>query len=176
MTAFAQVLLFLSSYAPLFAVFALLDSFGRGWPSVACAVTAVVGCLMPLVVLPLVKKKVTPLPLRVVTSQLRDGDALAYVATYLVPFAAIGATTPRERLALGLFFLMLAVIYVRSELFYINPLLALAGLRLFQVTTPKGASVVLITRRRFLASGTEVSARRLGDYAYWEARRDQHQQ
>jgi hypothetical protein len=169
MTAFAQLLLFLSSYAPLFAVFALLDTFGKGWPSIVCVVAAVLGGLIPFVVLPLVKRRVFPLPLHVATSQIRDGDAIAYIATYLVPFAAIAATSTREKLALGLFFAMIAAIYVRSELFYINPLLALRGYRLFQVVTPKGTSAVLITRRRFLASESDLSARRLGSYVYWEA-------
>jgi len=36
MTILAQGLLFLSSYAPLFGVFALLDTFGKGIPTVIC--------------------------------------------------------------------------------------------------------------------------------------------
>ncbi len=87
-----------------------------------------------------------------------------------MPFAAITATTARERGALGLFVFLIAVLYVRSELFYINPLLALVGYRLFQVATPAGTSVVLLTRRRFLRSGIDLKARRLSDYVYWEDR------
>jgi hypothetical protein len=104
------------------------------------------------------------------SSQVRDGDVLAYIATYLVPFAAVTATTARERGALGLFVVLIAVLYVRSELFYINPLLALVGYRMFQVTTPAGASVVLLTRRRFLRSDIDLQARRLSHYVYWEER------
>jgi hypothetical protein len=169
-TLLSQFLLFLSSFLPLFVVFALLDSFGRGWPTIVCAVLAVVGALIPLVVLPTVAWRVKDIPLHIATTQVRDGDALAYIATYLVPFAAFALSTERERIALLIFFFMIAVIYIRSELFYVNPLLALAGYRLFQVATPNGASVVLITPRRFIASGTEVPVRRLGNYIFWEAR------
>jgi hypothetical protein len=168
MTVLAQFGFFISSYAPLFGVFALLDTFGRGLPTVVCIVIAIVGVFLPLVLL-LAARKLAPQPLRVDSAQVRDGDALAYIATYLVPFAAIAASTARERGALGLFVLLVAILYIRSELFYINPMLALVGYRLFQVVTPAGASVVLLSRRRFLRSGIDVSARRLSDHVYCEA-------
>lgn len=167
MTFLAQLALFLSSYAPLFAVFALLDSFGSGWPTRAFIGLAILGPVLAVVVF-LAANRLAPQTLSVRSAQARDGDALAYIATYLVPFAAITATTPRERAALGLFLLLIAVLYVRSELFYVNPLLALVGFRLFQVVTPGGASVVLLSRRRFLPPDVTLNARRLSDYVYWE--------
>ena len=167
MTVLAQFALFLSSYAPLFGVFALLDSFGSGWPTTACIVLAILGPVLVTVVF-LSAKRLAPQALRVESAQARDGDALAYIATYLVPFAAITATTLRERVALGLFIVLIAVLYVRSQLFYVNPLLALVGYRLFQVSTPGAASVVLLSSRPFLPSGVTINTRRLSDYVYWE--------
>ena len=169
MTAVAQLLLFLSSFSPLFGVFALLDSFGKGWPSILCLALSIAGAVLLPVVLPIVAWRVKDLPLHVDTVQVRDGDALAYIATYLVPFAAFALSTNRERVALLIFFMMIALIYVRSGLFYVNPLLALAGYRLFQISTTGGASVVLITPRRFVPSAVNVPARRLGEYVWWEA-------
>jgi uncharacterized membrane protein len=169
-TAPAQLLLFLSSFAPLFGVFALLDSFGRGWPSILCLALSIAGVVILPIVLPIVARRVKDIPLHVDTVQVRDGDALAYIATYLVPFAAFALSTTRERVALLIFFVMIALIYIRSALFYVNPLLALAGYRLYQISSPKGASVVLITPRRFIGSATDVPARRLSDYVWWEAR------
>jgi hypothetical protein len=168
MTAIAQLALFLSSYAPLFGVFALLESFGSGWPTPVCAGVAIAGPFVLAGVLLVVKQVVAAQDLTVTTAQSRDGDALAYVATYLVPFAAIAVTTPREQGALGLFVVLIAVIYIRAGLFYVNPLLAIAGYRLFQVVTPDNATVVLLARRRYLPSGVLLEARRLSDYVYWE--------
>ena len=168
MTVLAQFGLFLSSYAPLFGVFSLLDSFGRGTPTTVCLALTAVGVLLPFLVLG-ATRPVASQKLEVADSAVRDGDALAYIATYLVPFAAITATTARERGALGLFVFVIAVIYIRSGLFYINPLLALAGYRLFQVTTTGGASAVLLSHQRaFLPPDTDLQARRLSDYVYWE--------
>lgn len=167
-TVLAQFVMFLSSYAPLFGVFALLQSFGSGWTPV-CIAVAIAGPVLLAGVLGLVLRNVAPQALGVSTSATRDGDAVAYVATYLVPFAAIAATTLREQVALGFFVILIAVLYVRAGLFYVNPLLAVFGYRLFQVVTPGNATVVLIARRSFLPSGGAVQARRLSDYVYWEA-------
>jgi hypothetical protein len=48
MTDLSQILMFWSSYAPLFAVFAILDSFGKGVPSLICAIAAGLGLVMPV--------------------------------------------------------------------------------------------------------------------------------
>ena len=169
MTGLAQLGLFVSSYAPLFAVFALLGTFGKGWPTVACVVLAALGTATSAGVL-VGAKKLAVQTLRVGGARARDGDTLAYIATYLVPFAATSATTARERAAIVVFFVLMAVLYVRSELFYVNPLFALAGYRLFEVDSPNGGSLVLLSPRRFLGPETSVTARRLSDYVYWEAR------
>jgi hypothetical protein len=169
MTVVARLALFLSSYAPLFGVFALLQSFGGGSTPVWIAI-AFAGPIVLAVVMLYVNHEIEGQDLTVATAQSRDGDALAYVATYLVPFAAITATTPREQAALALFVVLIAVIYVRSSLFYVNPLLAIVGYRLFQIVTPHNATVVLITTRTFVPSNTLLSARPLSDNVYWEKR------
>jgi hypothetical protein len=168
MTILARLALFLSSYAPLFGVFALLGSFGTGWPVEACIGIALAGPALLAAVLLGAAKGIASQEMAVETVQSRDGDALAYVATYLVPFAAINATTAREQGALALFLVLIAVLYVRADLFYINPLLAVFGYRLYQIVTPTDASVVLITKRPFQRSHTNLPARRLGEYVYWE--------
>ena len=167
MTVPARLGLFLSSYAPLFAVFGLLDSFGPGWPARVCFIIAAAGLALPWIVLARARRLASQ-TLQVASSQIRDGDALAYIATYLVPFAAITATTARERGALGLFIFLIAVIYIRSELFYINPLLALVGYRLFQISTAADTSAVLLSRQSFLRPEATVNVWRLSDYVYWE--------
>lgn len=171
MTALSQFALFLSSYAPLFLVFALLGTFGNSWAIVINILIAAVGVIILSGVFYYTKLKLTDQKLEIATTQIRDGDVLAYVATYIVPFAAMNAANARDRWAILLFVVLIAVLYVRSQLFYVNPLLALVGYRLFQVTTEHDASVVLISRQNFIRSHTTISARRLSDYVYWEVKK-----
>ena len=171
MTTFSQFALFLSSYTPLFFVFALLGTFGDGWAIVVNILVAVAGVIILSSVFYYAKLKLKDQKLEVATTQVRDGDVLAYVATYIVPFAAMNATNARDRWAIVLFVALIALLYVRSQLFYVNPLLALAGYRLFQVATEHDVSVVLISRQHFIRSHTTISARRLSDYVYWEVKK-----
>jgi hypothetical protein len=92
MTASSQSLLFLSSYSPLLAVFALLDTFGRGVPSIVCTVAAAVGVLA-LPVLMTVSTRQAPTTLQVARAVPRDADVSAYIASYLVPVASTAATS-----------------------------------------------------------------------------------
>jgi hypothetical protein len=167
MTSFAQAILFLSSYSPLLAVFALLDTFGRGVPSGVCGAFALLGAAALPVLLRL-GSGTAPQTLQVAKATPRDADTLAYIASYLVPFATVQATSGRERIAVGLFIAMIAVLYVRAELFYVNPLLALFGIRIFAVETLAGTPLVLLCRRRFVQSSSALSAVRISDYVWRE--------
>lgn len=165
----SQAVLFLSSYSPLLLVFALLNTFGNGAPSVVCAVLAAVGA-MGLPVMIRLNASTASHPVNVATATPRDGDVLAYVASYLVPFASINADSTRERIAVGVFIGLIAVLYVRTEMFYVNPLLALVGVRVFAVQTPGGTPVVMLCRRRFIPPDSVIDARRLSDYVWMEKR------
>lgn len=167
MTSLAQAMLFLSSYSPLLAVFALLDTFGKGTPSIVCTALAVAGAaLLPLLIV--LNRSTATQQLRVATATPRDADVLAYVASYLVPFASVDAHSTRERVAIGVFVGLIAVLYVRTEMFYVNPLLAFAGFRVFAVQTPAGTPVVLLCRRRFIQPSSDLDAIRISDYVWME--------
>jgi hypothetical protein len=169
MTPFAQALFFLSSYCPLFAVFALLGTFGSGVPTIICVCLAALGALL-LPMLLLVNRHTAPQTLNIERASPRDADVLAYIASYLVPFASGGAHTARERAAILIFIVLIGVLYVRTEMFYINPLLALAGYRVYAVETPGGTPVALLGRRRFVPSHSVINAVRISDYVWREQR------
>jgi hypothetical protein len=167
MTSFAKLLLFLSSYSPLLLVFALLDSFGRGRPSIVCACMAgLFAAFLPLLLW--ANRETAASGLQLTSAESKDSDVLAYVATYLVPFAGSAVATVHQKAALAVFLILIAVLYVRTDLFYVNPLLALAGIRVYGCQTPAGTPVILLCKRRFIAPGSSMQARRIGDYIWWE--------
>jgi len=167
MTPLIQALLFLSSYSPLFGVFALLDTFGRGMPSAVCLGLACLG-IVAAPLLFVIDRRTTARSVTVTSASPRDADVLAYVASYLVPFADFDADSLRQRLAVILFVSLIAVLYVRLHLFYVNPLLALAGYRTYEVTTAAGTPIILLTRRSFVAAASTVQAIRLSSYVWRE--------
>ncbi len=58
--------------------------------------------------------RLAPSVVRIETAEARDADVLAYLATYLVPFAAVTANSARQRAALAIFVVMIAVLYILS--------------------------------------------------------------
>jgi len=149
LTPAARLVLFVSAYAPLLALFAILDSFGPGWPSVLCAAVAVLGVVGLWGVWTLVGRSAGDWQV-LESSRNRDSDMMAFFVTYVVPFAAAQDASGRTRIALGVFAVVVAALYVRSSIFYVHPLLLLAGYHVFEATTQAGIPVILITRRRYL--------------------------
>lgn len=163
----AQAVLFASSYVPLFLIFALLDSWGRGIPSVAAVVLAFVS-LIGLAFFFGEARRLATGTVRITRARHRDGDAIGYVVTYLVPFVGFQNPAPRLQIALLLLIVVIGALYLRSHLFYVNPLLSLAGYRLYEGETESGRSFILISRRRYIPPDSDISVASLSDYVFLE--------
>ena len=168
--AWTKGVLFVSSFSPLLVVFALLDSFGKGAATVVCWILAVLGPVLLYVVLR-VARRLDGVPLVAASNRRRDADVLAYVATYLIPFFAVNAVTLRSRLAVAVFIAVIALFYIRGEMYFLNPLLGAVGYRVFEVRTGDGSAVILITKRRHIADHACLRPVPLADYIYWEPSR-----
>jgi len=114
-------------------------------------------------------------PLTLTVVQQRDGDVMGYVITYLVPFvntnyrAADGSFDSLGLLAMSLLFLVILTVYVNANLIFINPVLALVGLRIYEVELAASAEKkALLTRRTVVPLHREISVVPIGPYFVWE--------
>jgi hypothetical protein len=165
-TTAAQTVLFLSSFSPLFFMFGLLDTFKADVADWICIGLAVLS-LLGLGVFLRVVANVDVQSVNVGKAKPRDADAIGYVVVYLVPFLALATDSWQARASLVLFVAVVGALYVRSHIFYVNPVMSLVGYRLFEIEAGNGF-VILITRRSFVEPGVSVQARRLSDYVYIE--------
>ena len=170
LTVTARLVLFVSSYAPLLALFAILDSFGPGWPSVLCAAIAALSVLALWVVWTLVGRSAGNW-LVLVASRNRDSDVMAFFVTYVVPFAAAQDANARTRIALSVFAVVIAALYVRSAIFYVHPLLLLCGYHVFEATTEAGIPITLVTRQRYLRQRDTVWTTLIAPAVFLEKKR-----
>ena len=170
LTVTARLVLFVSAYAPLLALFAILDSFGPGWPSMVCAAAAILGVLALWVVWALLRRSAGDW-LALESSRNRDADVMAFFVTYVVPFAAAQDAGRRTRIALVVFAVVIAALYVRSAIFYVHPLLLLAGYHVFEATTRAGIPVILITRARYLRQRDTIWTTLVAPGVYLEKKR-----
>jgi hypothetical protein len=60
----------------------------------------------------------------------------------------------QQGLGLAIFFVVLGILDIRLNLIYVNPVLALAGYRLYEVTSDKGGTHSLIAKQRIVLGDT----------------------
>jgi hypothetical protein len=147
-------LLFLSSYAPLFAVL-LVRTWDHDWLRYAFAALIVIPVGAMLVVLG-AAYKLSPDVLERVTVRDRTIDGAAYFATYVISFVPSPDPGGRDIAALVILVIVLGSIYVNSGLIHLNPTLSLLGWHVYDIRgVPMGGvkreSRVIIARHRIEA-------------------------
>lgn len=166
MSVASRLVLFVSSYAPLLLLFATLHSFGRGWATYLCFAAALVSVLL-LVALWLFAQVLATDNATFGETRSRDSDVMAYVVSYVVPFAAATNTDASTRWSLVLFAAIIAALYVRSAVFYVHPLLLLAGIHVYEATRNEVPAIVL-TRQRNLRQACTLRVVSLAPNVYLE--------
>jgi prepilin signal peptidase PulO-like enzyme (type II secretory pathway) len=164
-----RVALVLSSYSPLFAILAYKSRHDdEVWQTLA--VIALVSLVALAIVMASKLNEKGP-ELKVDRSRPKDGDVLAYTATYLVPFLAVDLTQTEGVVIFASFLIVLGIVYVNSDMLFVNPALNLCGYHSFWVTDEHGHEFSLITRRKELDRGTIILPAKVGTYVRLEVKK-----
>jgi hypothetical protein len=111
----ARLALFFSSYTPLAVIFIILY-VGRSWPVViVAALSAIIGLCGLIWIMRRAAADVAPVSAVVVDYRQRGEEVLGYVAAYLIPFVGFSLTDIRQGVALLVFLLVLAYLYVTTD-------------------------------------------------------------
>jgi hypothetical protein len=165
-----RIALFSSSYAPLFALLAYRSRASTSTWLTLGAIASV--SVLALVTVMMSKRGERGPRLTVARSRPKDGDVLAYTATYLVPFLGLDLTKSDDVVVLSGFLCVLGIVYVNSDMLFVNPLLSLARYHSFWVTDQDGHEYSLITRRTHLDPDQVIHPAQVGRYVRLEVRRD----
>ncbi|WP_449468216.1 anti-phage protein KwaA [Stenotrophomonas humi] len=97
-------------------------------------------------------------------------EHLTFLATYVVPLISFDFGSLRQVIVLGLLLVVMGVIYIKTDLFYANPSLALLGFHIYRANggfkSGERVGIVLISRER-LVEGRKVSYIKLDDRIYY---------
>ncbi len=148
-----RVLLFLSSYFPLALIFFLLLVEKHRELAISILLIGILGLSGMTLYLRAVSR-LAPMAIHVAGVQRRDGDAMSYIVSYLIPFLAIPFSRWQEAAALTMFIVVLGILYVNSNMIHINPMLNLFGYHLYEITLPDGGIHSLIARHRVVRNAT----------------------
>ncbi|HEX3880494.1 MAG TPA: hypothetical protein VHW24_26110 [Bryobacteraceae bacterium] len=156
-----RLLLFLSSYFPLAAIVTIL--FYDKHPRLAIGAITVSGLgLLGMLLYLHSARKLAPIQLTITRARRMDMEAMSYMVTYVIPFMAVPSDSSEKQAALLLFFVVLAVLYINSNMIHINPMLNVFRYHLYEVTTADGSDQILITRTR-VRTGARLQVARLDD-------------
>lgn len=163
-----RLLLFLSSYFPLAVIFSVqlyLQQHQR-W-ALVCLLAGLAG-LVGLASFIRVSTRINPENITIASVSRRDGEAMSYIVTYLLPFIALPSGDLASGISLGIFLIVLAILYVNSDMLHINPMLNLAGWHIYEVTLEKGEIFTLIAKVR-VRKDMDLKVTQMGDWIYLEA-------
>jgi hypothetical protein len=142
--------LFVSSYAPLAVILAVQRSKGIWPPSDRPGfwVFMAIGVIGLVDAYRLPRGSLRKGHVRVTLSDLTDqgGQVAAYIATYLLPFIGYEVAGWRDVLAVSIYFVILLVVFVRSDLALVNPALYLTGWRVVSAKHGKRRILMLVPR------------------------------
>ncbi len=97
-------------------------------------------------------------------------EHLTFLATYVVPLISFDFGSCRQMIVLALLLVVMGVIYIKTDLFYANPSLALLGFHIYRASghfrNGEREGITLICRER-LADNQRVSYIRLDDRIYY---------
>jgi hypothetical protein len=165
-----RVALFLSSFSPLFALMAFVNRCTplAVWLLLGACGVGIVGLLAVMLVLrseagiDIVVKRAIPM----------DGEVLSYIAAYLIPFLGIDLTKTNDVVLFCGFLVVLCIVYINSNMLFVNPLLSLAGFHTFEITDPRENVYTVLTRQRDFPIGGTISPaqvdRHLRVDAHWQ--------
>lgn len=97
-------------------------------------------------------------------------EHLTFLATYVVPLIGFDFKNGQYMFVFGLLLIVMGLIYIKTDLFYQNPSLALLGFHIFQADgsfkNGDRTEIILISRGR-IAAGQKVSYIKLDDRIYY---------
>ena len=153
-----------SAYVPLYVV--TLVYFESKPVRIIMGIVTMVGCVSLVSLLWAVSQRIAPRTVVPMTVRDLGNEVASYVATYLLPFVTLNEPDIKNIIAFFIALAAMSVVYIRSDMIGVNPLLYLLGYRVYAVTgirtTSEGHEAgALILSRKQLIPGCEISVSRL---------------
>jgi len=158
-------LLFLSSYIPLYLIL-LLFAWKSNWTIFYILVSLIT---ITVIVLLIVLKALNSLQktfIKVKKVDPKNGEFIGYIFTYIFPFLSSNFDDVKYIIAMVVFFLLIGLMYVRSNLIYTNPVLNLLGYSLYEIEDHKENKMVLITKEPDLRKEANIKVINIGKKVY----------
>lgn len=191
-TKWVKVNLFLSSYFPLWIIL-LVIQVGSSWNTLftekiftdysgyladnaftipIVGILAVVSFWPLLIAHGYVKEtvsKTNPENITIKNKEDMTSEYLLYIITYVFPFMTANSFSELTGIALGGALIIIGVLYIRANLFHVNPtLMLLYNYRLYKITDTKDNTYHLLSKEEVMLNGKKLRANSLNGIFYVE--------
>jgi hypothetical protein len=157
-----KIMLFLSAYSPLLGIFTI--QYYKVY-SIWILIPFLIGVGSVIWLLIFIRWAGNSAKRQIVVEsiQRKDAEVIAYLFTYVLPFLGIKLEEPSTILSLSIFFFILLVINVSSNMIHINPVLNLLGYHVYEVSSNGNLIQTLLSKRNRLVRGTKLDVVLIGD-------------
>lgn len=115
-------------------------------------------------------KGATDIPFEVTKVENINYEHLTFLATYVVPLISFDFGSARQMIVLFLLLVVMGIIYIKTDLFYANPSLALLGFHIYRANgnfkNGDREGIVLVARGR-IKEGQKLSYMKLDEKIYY---------
>lgn len=113
-----------------------------------------------------VTRGATLLPKTITTIKNLNSEMLSFLITYIIPLACLDMDKSRSLIVLILILVLIGWIYIRTNLFYTNPTLAILGFKAYQIDTASTSEMIIIVKNK-LVIGDSIYPRKISDNIYY---------
>lgn len=173
MKLWVKIGLFLSSYMPLFLILTV-----KNWFNLPMSILFVFVSLYSLILIYVIQdsKKNPESNFKVLNFENKTKETLNYLAPYIIAFMSFNLNKLQDWIALGLFFSIIFLVYLNSDLIYINPLLLLRKYKVFKVEICKPAvncdktknEIIIITKNEKIKKHEHISIKEIDKGVFLE--------
>ncbi|WP_370052359.1 anti-phage protein KwaA [Neptunomonas sp.] len=116
----------------------------------------------------------TDIPFKITKIESVNYEHLTFLATYVIPLVSFDFDSERYLIVLGVLLIIMGVIYVKTDLFYANPSLALIGFHIYKVdgnfkNSVQRTGIIVISLSK-LKDSDRVSYIKLDERIYYAAK------
>lgn len=160
-----KLMFFLSSYFPLFLILTFTKSNTWGYWHLT---PLIIGCsaLLWLGGWFLWAKNRSSEQIIIKKSKSKDPEVVAYIISYLLPMAGNKLSEFDGIITIIIFFIVIMILNLNSNLVYINPILNIIGYHLYEVELGSGNEIMLISKSERLLIGQSINVKRVSEAIY----------
>jgi hypothetical protein len=119
-----------------------------------------------------IEKAASSLPKKITAIEDLYFENVVFLITYIIPLVGFNLDGGRNQITLVLMLGLIGWFYVKANIFYTNPSLAVLGYRIYRIDTLESTKMIVIVRGR-LKKGDDIYPRKIDDNVFFATRAKQ---